>query len=61
MGPHTDKHLPPNLFTGQFLRKDDLKGWFLYSYLVHGDISAGGQEPVFRTLIAEPGILTTGH
>jgi hypothetical protein len=25
-GPQKDKHLPPNPFTGQFSRKDDLKG-----------------------------------
>ncbi len=30
MGPQTDKHLPPNLFTGQFLRKDDLKGFGVF-------------------------------
>jgi hypothetical protein len=23
-GPQTDKHLPPNPFTGHFIRKDDL-------------------------------------
>ncbi len=31
-GPNTDKHLPSNPFTGQFLRKNDLQG-LGYSYL----------------------------
>ncbi len=26
-GPHTDKRLPPRPFTGQFLRKADIKDW----------------------------------
>jgi hypothetical protein len=25
--PRTDKHLPPSTFTGQFLRKADIKGF----------------------------------
>jgi hypothetical protein len=41
MGPQRDKLLPPNPFTGRFLRKDDLLGFGvfikkkIYSYLVH--------------------------
>jgi hypothetical protein len=30
-GPQTDKHLPPNPFTGQFLRKDDLLGFGVFT------------------------------
>jgi hypothetical protein len=35
-GPETDKHLSPDPFTGQYLRKDDLKGLVSYSYFIHG-------------------------
>jgi hypothetical protein len=36
-GPQTDKHLPPSIFTGQFLRekKPTFMVWCLYRYLVH--------------------------
>jgi hypothetical protein len=30
MGPQRDKHLPPNPFTGRFLRKDDLLGFGVF-------------------------------
>ncbi len=35
-GAQTDKHLPPNTFTGQFFKKSRHLGfWCLYRYLVH--------------------------
>ncbi len=45
-GPQTDKHLPPNPFTGQFLREDDLRG--LVSLQVFGPCwqAMSGSAPI---------------
>jgi hypothetical protein len=45
-GLQTDKYLPPNPFTGQFLRKDDL--WDMVSVVIWSMVS--GQEAGVRNL-----------
>ncbi len=44
-GPQTDKHLPPSIFTGQFLRKADIfRVWCLYRYLGWGKGGDSGER-----------------
>jgi hypothetical protein len=43
-GPQTDKHLPPNPFTGKFLRKDDIYRYSIEHALARHRIQRRGSR-----------------